>query len=476
MDRIWYFPVAVSFSGQAATKMPRKKSLPPGAGISEERYKGTVFFRARLSPVFLGEGSKKKAFPTRAKAEAWIFEELENLKKRKAAEPEAVKHGLSVETLSEVRLALALLAGRSGILKAVEAWVAKLDAPTDGKTMAEAIAALKAEQQAEQLTPRHVRDTESKLTLYWSGYTEKKLNPKTGKVDERTFEGFLDKRVAEITPEDVTNMLAKPAGKDAGLGPPSLSLRVKRKRYSRILVNYCIDQQWIRADKNPLGTVRRKKKIATDKNKAEKYILSPLEVARLLWSAQQNCPDAVGGLALKLFSGMRNPEMVSVRWGAILDGSVFLKAAYVKTGRTRPVTIEPVLGAWLELIGGGKDSGELVFSAFPNRKDREAAWQLALRKIANGAGFGPGEWPINAMRHCFSSYHVALYKDAALTATEAGNSEAVVKANYLNAVRPSDCKHFWRLYPAMAEALAQTPPNQPHEPEKPTEPEPAPED
>lgn len=456
--------------------MPRKKTLPRGAGISEEHYNGTNFFRARLSAVFLGEGSKKKAFPTRVQAEAWIFEELENLKKRKAAEPEAVTHGLSVEILSEVRLALALLAGRPGILKAVEAWVAELDAPMDGKTMAEAIVALKAEQQAEQLGDRHVSDTESKLKLYWGGYTKTEVDPKTSESVEIVVDGFLDKRVVEIVPADVTEMLAKPAGKHGEKGPPSLSLRVKRKRYSRILINYCIDQQWIRSDKNPLGTVRRKKRIVTDKNKAELYILSPLEVARLLWSAQQNCPDALGGLALKLFSGMRNPEMVSVCWGAILDGSVFLKAAFVKTRRTRPVDIEPVLGAWLKFVGGTKDPGELVFKAFPNRNDRRVAWQLALRQIADGAGFGPGDWPMNAMRHCFSSYHVALYKNTALTATETGNSEAVVKANYLTAVRPSESKQFWRLFPAVAEALATTPAERDPPSEKPEQPEPEPED
>jgi len=457
--------------------MPRKKNLPPGAGISEETSAtGTTFFRARLSHVFLGKGSKKKAFATRAEAEQWIFDEKAALAKVQKAQPEAEKWDMPAKTIVEVKLALSLLDGRDGILKAVQAWVAKLDAPQDRKTIAQAIAALKAEQQAEQLGGRHIRDTESKLTLYWGGYKEKKLDEKTGQVVEREVEGFLDKRVAEIAPADVIKMLAKPAGKSGEKGPPSLALRVKRKRYSRILINFCIDQQWIRADKNPLGTVRRKKRIATDKNKAEKYILSPLEVAKLLWSAQQNCPDALGGLALKLFSGMRNPEMVSVRWGAILDGSVFLKAAYVKTGRTRPVTIEPVLGDWLKFIGSEKDPSELVFRAFPNRKDREAAWQLALRQIANGAGFAPGEWPINAMRHCFSSYHVGLYKDAALTATEAGNSEAVIKANYLNAVRPSDCKQFWRLSPAVAEALALTPAEPRYDAEQEDAPEPHPEE
>lgn len=118
------------------------------------------------------------------------------------------------------------------------------------------------------------------------------------------------------------------------------------------------------------------------------------------------------------------------------------------------VSIEPVLGAWLESIRGAIDPGELAFRAFPNRNDREAAWQLALRKIAVGAGFGSGQWPMNAMRHCFSTYDVALHKGTALTATEAGNSEAVIKANYLNAARPSDCKLFWRHYPSTVEALA----------------------
>lgn len=455
--------------------MPRKKKLPPGAGISEETSAtGTPFFRARLSHIFLGHGSRKKAFPTRAEAEQWIFDEKAALEKEKKALPEAEKWDLPAKTIVEVKLALSLLAGRDGILKAVQAWVAKLDAPQDGKTVAQAIAALKAEQQAEQLGQRHIRDTESKLTLYWGGYTEQKTDPETGHAVTRQVEGFLDKKVADLVPADAAKMLAKPAGRAADQGPPSLALRVKRKRYSRILINFCIDQQWIRAEKNPLGTVRRKKRISTDKNKAEKYILSPLEVAKLLWSAQQNCPDALGGLALKLFSGMRNPEMVSVRWGAILDGSVFLKAAFVKTGRTRPVTIEPVLGAWLEFVGGKKDPGELVFTAFPNRKDRESAWQLALREIVRGAGFAPGEWPMNAMRHCFSSYHVGLHMNTALTATEAGNSEAVIKANYLNAVRPTDCKQFWRLFPAVAEALAQTPIDQNREPEKEEEPEPDP--
>jgi len=435
--------------------MPRQKTLPPGAGISKERSaKGSTFYRARLSPAFLGKGSKKKAFPTRSEAEAWIFEEEKNLGTRKLDEPVAERWEIPLETMAEVKVALALLNGRPSLLKAVEAWVAALESTKETKTMAEAIEALHEEQEAEALTKRHLRETKSKLKLYWAD--------------------FLSKKVDEITPEDVSSMLKRPAGKNASGERPSLSLRTKRKRYSRILINFCIDQQWIKLDRNPLGVVRRKKRNATDPAKAEIYVLSPLEVARLLWSAQEHRPEALGGLILKVFSGMRNPEMTSVRWGAIADGSIFLKAAFVKTNRSRTVTVEPVLAEWLKLVGAKKNPGDLVFDYLPKSKDREAAWQLALREIAANARFA--SWPQNALRHCFSSYHFALYKDAARTATEAGNSEAVIKANYLNAVRPSDCKQFWCLYPGVAEALAQTPVDQKHEPEMEEEPEPPPDD
>ncbi|MBE2203073.1 MAG: hypothetical protein IAE94_01860 [Chthoniobacterales bacterium] len=471
--------------------MARKKNLPPGAGISEETSaKGTPFFRARLSHVFLGEGSKKKAFPTYAEAEAWVFEEQENLGKEKKAKAVSEVWNLSEETLREVSAALAVLDGRPSLLAAAQAWVQHLERVKTTKTMREAITALHDEQKLEGLTDRHIRDCKAKLLHFWGG--------------------FLDKKVSEITPEDVSEMLKKPAGmhrekapkppKDPNVkadrpkkgqpprvpqvapkvepkvGPPaSLALREKRKRYSRILFNFAIDQFWLPRDANPLGLVRRKKKLATDRNKEEKYILSPLEVARLLWAAQNQRPEALGGLCLKLFSGMRNNEMESVRWGAILDGSVFLKAAHVKTGRTRASTVEPVLTAWLEFIVGDKEPGDLVFDYLPNRKGkegREAAWQIALREIATAAGFK--KWPQNSLRHCFSSYHYQLYKDAALTATEVGNSEAVIKANYLNAVRPGDCSQFWRLFPSVVEALAQTPETQENLPDLPDEPTPEP--
>ncbi len=455
--------------------MPRRRKLPPGAGISKEiSGTGKTFFRARLSKVFLGEGSKKKAFPTEGEAFAWVFDEQAKLAEAKKSEAVGDAWELSLDALSEVKVALAKLNGRASLLDAAEAWLKFYGSTEETKTVQEAIEVLRLEMDAERLGTRHRREVKAKLLLYWGSWIQRVEKVVDGKkvIEELEMKGYLSKNVNELTRTDVDAMLAKPAGKNAEKGPPSLSLREKRKRYSRILINFCIDRRWIHQDRNPLGIVRRKKKHATDREAAEIYIFSPLEVAQLLWSAQQNVPEALGGLVLKLFSGMRNPEMESVRWRVIQDGSIFLKAAFTKNLRTRPVTTEPVLVAWLDILSKDKDPRDLVFTYLPKRKDREAAWQIALRKIADGAGWE--QWPQNGMRHCFCSYHVALYKDTARTAEEAGNSEAVIKAKYLNAVRQSDCKQFWRLYPAVVEALVQMPAEKVYEPEQEDEPEPDP--
>lgn len=283
--------------------MPRRRKLPPGAGISKEiSGAGKTFFRARLSKVFLGEGSKKKAFPTEGEAIAWVFDEQDKLAEAKKSEAVGDAWELSVDTLSEVKVALAKLNGRASLVDAAEAWLKFYGSTKETKTVQEAIEALHLDMIAERLGVRHKRETKAKLLLYWGDWIQKEEMVVDGKkvVKEVEVKGHLLKKVNELTREDVDAMLAKPAGKNAEKGAPSLALREKRKRYSRILINFCIDRRWIHPDSNPLAIVRRKKRKATDREPAEKHILSPLEVAQLLWSSQQHVPEALGGLVLKL--------------------------------------------------------------------------------------------------------------------------------------------------------------------------------
>ncbi len=57
------------------------------------------------------------------------------------------------------------------------------------------------------------------------------------------------------------------------------------------------------------------------------------------------------------------------------------------------------------------------------------------------------EWPQNALRHSFGSYHLAHFKDAAKLALEMGNSPAMIFKHYRELVKPKDAGVYWAIRP-----------------------------
>ena len=57
------------------------------------------------------------------------------------------------------------------------------------------------------------------------------------------------------------------------------------------------------------------------------------------------------------------------------------------------------------------------------------------------------DWPHNALRHSFGSYHYAQYRDENRTAAEMGNSPAVVFRHYRALVKREAADAFWTLRP-----------------------------
>jgi hypothetical protein len=60
------------------------------------------------------------------------------------------------------------------------------------------------------------------------------------------------------------------------------------------------------------------------------------------------------------------------------------------------------------------------------------------------------EWPQNALRHSFGSYHLAQFNDAAKLALEMGNSPATIFRHYRQLVKPKQAERYWKLAPASA--------------------------
>jgi hypothetical protein len=57
------------------------------------------------------------------------------------------------------------------------------------------------------------------------------------------------------------------------------------------------------------------------------------------------------------------------------------------------------------------------------------------------------EWPQNALRHSFGSYHLAQFNDAAKLALEMGNSPATIFRHYRQLVKPKQAEQYWKLSP-----------------------------
>jgi integrase len=160
------------------------------------------------------------------------------------------------------------------------------------------------------------------------------------------------------------------------------------------------------------------------------------EAARLLESAT---PDVLPYLAIGLFAGLRSSEIERLHWSEI-DCERGLIKVDAKKGRNtalrRLVTIQPNLREWL--ISFRKHGGNVT----PENGFRQSFEQAR-------AAAGIVDWPYNALRHSFASYHLAHFKNAASTALELGHHDSrITFAHYRELVRPKDAERYWNIKPA----------------------------
>jgi hypothetical protein len=99
------------------------------------------------------------------------------------------------------------------------------------------------------------------------------------------------------------------------------------------------------------------------------------------------------------------------------------------------VRIQPNLREWLLPLR--KHKGSVTPDNFPKRLD-------AAREAA-----GIDDWPDNALRHSFASYHLAHFKDAAALALEMGHTNSgLIFNHYRQLVRPKEAERYWNIMPA----------------------------
>jgi integrase len=148
--------------------------------------------------------------------------------------------------------------------------------------------------------------------------------------------------------------------------------------------------------------------------------------------------DMLPYFAIGLFAGLRRAELERLDWSEVdfESGLIEIKAAKAKTAMRRLVKIEPNLRQWLQ----------------PHRRLKGSVVPMeTFRELFDQARTDAGitEWPENALRHSFASYHLAHFKNAAETALELGHVNAAVTfAHYRELVKPKEAARYWNLKPA----------------------------
>ena len=286
------------------------------------------------------------------------------------------------------------------IADAVKHYVAHLKATERSCTATQLVEELLKAKEADGVSRSHLKDIRSRLGVF--------------------AEKFDGQMIAAITTAQLDDWL-----RALPFSPAT------RNHYRNVLVlgfNFAVKRGY--AIENPAKETDKAKEHSRDIG-----ILTVTETARLLESAT---PDVLPYLAIGLFAGLRSAELERLDWSEIdfESGLIEVKAQKSKTAQRRLVTMQPNLREWLLPLR--KHKGNVT----PSNCFRQFFEQA--REAA-----GINEWPVNALRHSFASYHLAHFKNAASTALELGHHDSrITFAHYRELVKPKDAERYWNVKPA----------------------------
>jgi integrase len=256
---------------------------------------------------------------------------------------------------------------------------------------------------------------------YLAHLAEREIQTRIIEGDLARFAAAFPGPIAEVTAAQVADYLGR-----LGVGPR----RHNNVRSTLVtFFGYCR-----KLDLLPDRMTAPERTHALDLQTKRPAIYTPQEFRALLAAVapEWRLPLAVCGLA-----GLRTCEAERLLWGQVKLGKKVIEVlpdVRTKTKRRRLVPIHPALMTWLRRV---KLAPEDHICPQHTRIDN-----LAKRLRRRGV-----KWVKNGLRHSYGSYRCAVVKSAAQVALEMGNSEGIVRSNYLDFVeRPSATKWFQTGY------------------------------
>ncbi len=230
---------------------------------------------------------------------------------------------------------------------------------------------------------------------------------------------FGERKVADITSSEVGAWL-----RDLSVGA------LTRNNFRRVLVtafNFAVENGY--ASTNPAEKTTKAKQVETVVG-----VLTVEQTVSLLENAKH---DILPAIAIAAFAGLRRAEIERLDWSDVkfAAGYIEVKASKAKSARRRLIKIQPNLMAWIRPYA--KSAGKVSPVNFRVRMDQ-------VRGVAKIV-----DWPQNALRHGFASYHLGHFENAAELALELGHTNAqLIFAHYRQLIEPKDAARYWNIMPS----------------------------
>ncbi|MCX6867217.1 MAG: hypothetical protein NTV46_13545 [Verrucomicrobia bacterium] len=228
----------------------------------------------------------------------------------------------------------------------------------------------------------------------------------------------------------------------------SLVTRENLKRSCRTFFSFCVGRGWTGTNPVPISPAKRTNAHHLENRKAPS-IMHPTDVTKFLRAVESHAPQILPLWAFKFFAGIRDAEATRMQWEMVntKNGFIDMPAAITKTGHQRRVKIEPTLAEWISPCI--KKSGPVAPTASTVRYYYKKVLRHLRKPEKKGDQPRVFNFPSNAARHCFGTYHLFAFRDAGETALQLGHKgdPAMLWAHYANPAAEDCAKAFWDIRP-----------------------------
>jgi integrase len=272
--------------------------------------------------------------------------------------------------------------------------------------------------------------------LAWQG--QRANSPATAEASRNYVRHLIERKVQTRTIEgDLAHFIAKHPGPIADVTAAQVklhldSLGVGPRRYNNVRATLVSWFVWARKQSYLPDTMTAPQRThALPVPKKRPAIYSPAEFRALLAAVapEWRLPLAICGLG-----GLRTCEAEKLLWREVKLGKRLIEVLpenAKNTGRRRLVPIHPALATWLRKADFAPE-------------DHVCPQGLRIDNLAKRMKRKGVKWVKNGLRHSYGSYRCAVVKSAPQVALEMGNSEGIVRSNYLDYVERKDATAWFQ--------------------------------